>query len=244
MRKQPTLLTLTGRMTGLGALALSTYWFVLRPKHLRWGATDGELHRILPGDDLVPQAKIAATHAITIKARAEDVWPWIVQMGYGRAGMYSYTWIEKLVGADMHNADRIIAEYQNLKVGDVLPLAPNNFGPKVAALDPHRALVLHGDTRTDDGDSGPKLDTPEDYMAVSWTFFLEARDGGTTRLIERFRCDYNSSPRNSVYYKIFLEPGAAVMERKMLLGIKQRAEAAAREFVVSVPLENDPQYGR
>lgn len=177
----------------------------------------------------MPAPKLRATHAITIGARPCEVWPWLVQMGQGRGGMYSYDWLENAFGLNFHSADRVMPEHQGITVGDVLPLAPNGFGPRVAILDPQRTLVLHGDTRMPgDADTRKVMDLkPGDYMAVVWTFALSERGDGATRLVERFMLDYNPSAANRVFYGALLEPGSFIMERKMLLGIKERAERLA-----------------
>ena len=199
----------------------------LRHWRTKWGATDAEVHRSLPGDDRVPHPKGGWTHAITIRASAVEVWPWLVQMGQGRGGMYSYEWLENLVGCDIHNADRIIPEFQHLEVGDGIRLHPNVSIP-IAAIEPCRVLVLHvrADTRT--GNIFELTDTmPEKYLNLSWVFFLDEPDEGTTRLISRWRGDYNQSLGNALIYRVFTEPISFVMDRKMLLGIKQRVETAA-----------------
>ena len=97
-----------GKLLGaaLGAAgALAAYVFLVRPWHLKWGATDEETKMILPGDELFEHPQLNATHAITINAPVKKVWPWLVQIGQNRGGFYSYTWLENLVGCDMHNAD-------------------------------------------------------------------------------------------------------------------------------------------
>ena len=127
---------------------------------------------------------------------------------------------------DIHSADRIVPELQNLKACDTLPLGPNNFGPVVKQLEPNRVMVLYGDSRQDQKAIIPGL-KPGEYIAVAWIFHVEPVNATTTRLIERFHLDYNNSPQNTVFYRAFLEPGAFIMERKMLLGIKQRAEHLA-----------------
>ena len=205
------------------AAAASVYWFVVRPWHLRWGATDAEVARALPGDELVPDAKISSTHAITIQAAPAEVWPWLVQLGQGRGGFYSYDWIEDAMGLEIHSADRILPEYQELKVGDTIPLAPDAFGLPVAILDTEQTMVLHGDTRLPGGDAMPPL-KPGEYLAASWGFYLVGQADGATRLVERWRADYTPTVMNAVFYRAFLEPGAFLMQRKMLLGIKARAE--------------------
>jgi hypothetical protein len=207
------------------AAAAAAYAFVVRPWHRRWGATAEEAARQFPGDDLVPAPKIDVTHAVTIRAPAAKVWPWLVQIGQGRGGFYSYESIENAMGADIHNTDRILPEHQNLKVGDTVPLAEGGFGIPVAVLEPQRALVLHGDTRKSESPV-PGL-KPGERLAVTWAWFLEPAGPDATRLIERFRMDFEVAGKSSLFYRVFLEPGAFVMERKMLLGIKARAEASS-----------------
>jgi len=192
----------------------------------RWGATDAELQRVLPGDDLLLHPRLDMTHAVSIEAPAAGVWPWIAQIGKGRGGFYSYDFIENLMGLDIRSADRILPGYQTVNAGDILPLAPNGFGVPVAIVEPGRALVLHGDTRQGNLPSEMNL-RPGDYLSVVWGWHLFEQPDGTTRLIERWLADWNSSLTNFLFYRLFLEPGAFLMERKMLLGIKQRAERTA-----------------
>ena len=194
---------------GLFAVAF-VYSLLVRPWHLRWGATDEEVGQSLPGDELSsPQPKLNATHAITINAPAADVWPWLVQMGQNRGGFYSYTWLENLVGCHMCNADRIVPEWQTLEVGDSVRLHPQARPLKVLIVEPGRSIVLE------------KI----------WAFHLRPIDEGTTRLIIRGRGDYNPASKNPILnflvWRIIFEPAHFIMERKMLLGIKRRVEAAA-----------------
>ncbi len=190
-----------------GAAAFAAYAFFIRPWHLRWGPTEEEVLMRLPGDDLVEHPKLNATHAITIEAPVEEVWPWLVQVGQNRGGFYSYTWLENLVGCDMRNADQIVPEWQELNVGDEVWLHPKAPPLKVLAIEPGRAIVLEN----------------------SWTFFLSPIDDHTTRLIIRGRGDFNPDLKNSVLNFILwrgvFEPAHFIMERKMMLGIKERAEA-------------------
>ncbi|MCP4199957.1 MAG: hypothetical protein GY762_22665 [Proteobacteria bacterium] len=203
-------------------LALS-YWYVMRPWHLRWGSSDDELNRALPGDDMLPDPKINATHAVTIQASPEEIWPWLVQIGQGRGGFYSYDVIENAMGLDIHSAAEIQAEHQDLAVGDLIPLSPDGIGLEVSILEPENALVLMGDSRIPGKEGAPPM-RPGDYLATTWGFFLVAQEDGSTRLVERFRADWNDTSANNFAYRTFIEPGAFVMERKMLLGIKDRAE--------------------
>ena len=193
--------------TALGGAALAAYALFVRPWHLRWGATDEELKMSLPGDELVEHPKLNATHAITINAPVEDVWPWLLQMGQTRGGFYSYAWLENLVGCDMHNADQLVPEWQELKVGDEVWLHPKAPPLKVLAIEPRRAIVLEN----------------------SWTFFLRPIDAHTTRLIIRGRGEFNPDLKNAflnfLLWRVVFEPAHFIMERKMMLGIKDRAEA-------------------
>ncbi len=172
-----------------------------------WGATPEEVAREMPGDELLSEPDMLATRGITISAPPRDIWPWLVQMGSGRGGAYTYDWIENLFGLDMHSANRILPEYQDLEVGDVLPMGPKGPGMRVEVLEPERAMVY----RFEDGN-------------WVWAFGLYPQLGGT-RLVSRNRI---SAPGALVGRKLFnllfMEPGSLVMERKMLRGIKDRAE--------------------
>jgi hypothetical protein len=217
------LLNAIGLLSFLGTMGGAIYWTWLRPRHQRWGATDDEINRPLPGDELVTNPRINVTHAVTVNATPAEIWPWLVQLGQGRGGFYSYDELENLMGLDIHTADRILPEFQYLAVGDKIPLAPNGFGIPVAILDAERAMVLHGDTRLPD-DGAPPM-KPGEFMAVTWGFYLFPQEDGTTRLVERWRTDWTPSTVNNVLYAGFLEPGAFIMQRKMLLTLKQRAES-------------------
>ena len=185
----------------------------------RWGATKSEMTMPLPGDELVPSPAAQQTMAITIAAPPDKVWPWLVQMGVDRAGLYSYTWVENgLLRLSVVNADRIHREWQDLKCGDTIAFMPATYpggrcGPKVVAIDPNRALVL---------DLG--LGAPEGTVGT-WQFILR-EDRGSTRLILRTR----SAGRGPIIAQVMnrvLEPGYLIMDRAMLLGIKERAERVA-----------------
>ncbi|MDQ3862665.1 MAG: hypothetical protein M3317_04045, partial [Actinomycetota bacterium] len=129
------------------------YAFFIRPWHLRWGATGEETEKPLPGDDLVPDPAIESTRAITINVPEAEVWPWVMQLGQSRGGLYSYDFLENLAGLDIHSVDGIVEELQDLEAGDLVRLAPERFGPeagfRVVGLDPPRALLLHQPTDPD-----------------------------------------------------------------------------------------------
>jgi serine/threonine-protein kinase len=215
-------------------LAVLLYWFVLRPWHLTWGTTDGRVHQPLPGDDLVPQAKMRTTHTVTIKAPAAEVWPWLAQIGHKRAGWYSYDAFHRLLGVagsvddPYHSAIRIIPELQNPQVGDSVEIAPN-MGFTISAIEPGRALVLHTAVDMSTWNTfDPAGAMPDKYLLSSWVWCLEEVNEETSRLIVRTRQDYDPSLLNTLLIWGLIEPGGFLMERKTLLNIKQRAEAVAK----------------
>jgi hypothetical protein len=189
---------------------LTRRWFT------RWGATTQELTRPLPGDELVPSPTIRSTRAITIQAPAGQIWAWLVQMGQGRGGLYSYQRLENLARCQIENADRILPELQDLNIGDPIRLGPQGYPHfTVRQILPGRALVLGADPQN-----------PE--PPVSWSFNLEVVEPGKTRLIVRSLNGYQSSFANHLMWRWITDPIFFVMERRMLLGIKARAEAYAR----------------
>lgn len=183
----------------------------LREWVLTWGATAEEAARPLPGDDLLDAADIVATRAIGINTPPSAIWPWLVQIGPGRAGAYTYDWVENLFGLNMHSADQIHAEWQDLKVGDVLRSREDRPGMRVEILDPGRTLS----NRSEAGD-------------WVWTFVL-VPENGSTRLISRNRIAVKGAAAGQRLGMLVMKPGSLVMERTMLLGIKQRAELSLRQ---------------
>jgi hypothetical protein len=190
--------------------AVAAYPVLWRKRCLTWGATADEARRVMPGDELLPAPDIIATRAITIKAPPGAIWPWLVQMGSGRAGAYTYDWIENLFSLGMHSANEILPEFQNLKTGDILPVGTKGPRMRVERLEPDRTAVF----QSEDGN-------------WVWAFGIYP-DGEMSRLVSRNRI---AAPRPSAFAKLFntlvMEPGSLVMERKMLLGIKERAERLA-----------------
>jgi hypothetical protein len=201
---------------------------LLRGGYNRWGATDEELRQPLPGDELVPEPMLGYTHAITIHTPAERVWPWLAQIGQGRGGLYSYDGLENLIGCRIHSADRILGEFQQLQIGDVIRMGPPGYPCfSVVSIEPQRAVILLS--------ADPKSGQPVYYQppagmqrfAVStWQFVLSPLEGEAVRLLVRQRLAY--SPDMAGIWRM-TEPVAFVMERKMLLGIRQRAEAHASQ---------------
>jgi hypothetical protein len=209
------------------------YVFVIRPWQLRRGATDEEVNRELPGDDLVPNSKHGYTQAITIDAPPAKVWPWVVQIGYKRAGWYSHDGLHRMMGIagsvenEEQSAERIIPELQDLKVGDVIEIAPE-MGYRVVRLEPERAMVLLSRVATIGDWRSLEDDEPlsDEYLISSWTWYLEEIEGGKTRLIVRVRSDYSGSLGTTLAVVVPNELGSLVMQPKTMQGIKGRVEAA------------------
>ncbi len=211
MRKLSAGTRVAGAVALAAALGAASYPVLFRRRCLTWGAWPDEVSRKLPGDELLPDAEIVSTRAVTIDAPPAAVWPWLAQMGSGRGGAYSYDWIENLFGLDMHSTDEILPQFQDIKVGDELPLGPGRPAFQVAICDPDRTLAV----RFADGN-------------WVWIFALSA-ENEQTRLISRNRI---SAPQATLPARLFsmlvMEPGSLIMERKMLLGIARRAERLAR----------------
>jgi hypothetical protein len=184
-----------------------TYALIIRPYHMRWGATDQELALALPGDHEIPAGAPVSTRAITIHAPAATVWAWLVQTGQNRGGgWHSYDWLENLFAADMHEVDRIEPQWQRLQVGDQLFFAAGGatnpaMAATVAGVIPEQAL----------------------WIRSGWAFVLQPIDASSTRLIVRYALHPDVLVSPLLSYTIF-EPAHFVMEAGMLLGIKHRAE--------------------
>jgi len=210
-------------MLAAGTVLGITYDRILRPWHQRWGMTRDELGRSWPGDELVPNACGDATHAITINAPASQIWPWIVQMGQDRAGFYIYTQLENLVGCEMRNAGQIVPEWQQRQVGDMVWMAPkrkfNGVGRmEVALLEPNRTMILVPPSDV------PPSARPGGVANSTWGFILEPIDEHSTRLIMRARGECSPRLRDRVIGYSLWEPAHFIMERKMMLAIKDRVE--------------------
>jgi hypothetical protein len=199
-------------------VSVVVYASIVRPWHLHRGATEDEVQRSLPGDELVPNPKFVWNQAITIHAPAAEVWPWLVQIGNQRAGWYSWDAIHRLLGVagsvdyEDRSADRIIPELQDLQIGDVISMMPEDMGTPgytVVSIEPNRALVTHID----------------DENGASWVWVLDSIDAESTRLIVRFRQKLEPSLMGLAFW-IGDELGSLVMQPKTLSGIKRRAEAA------------------
>lgn len=178
------------------------YWNLIRPVHLKWGATQAEVNMTIPGGESISLNRIVSTRAININAAKEKVWPWIAQTGQNRGGFNSYYWLENLFGAKMVNADSAHPEWQNPQRGDTVYLGKNE--PYI--------LVSHAKFN-------------EYYSLGGWTFYLQKMDSAATRLLVRYpSMEIKQSKFMTLYYYGLFEPLHFVMESGMMMGIKQKAE--------------------
>ncbi len=207
-----------------------------------WGVDPAEQTKKLPGDELIPDAANLITRGITIDAPPEAVWPWLVQMGFGRAGWYSYDRLD-MKGA---SADRIVPDLQRLAVGDTMP-THDDGGFKVRVIEPNRALVVYLDTalvdswKTQPAESISSTETPglaasgrfmgaaspKDFQ-ISWAFVLEPAGVGGTRLIERTRGWFGKGAPATKVLLPTLGFGVFVMMQRQMVGIRQRVERSVR----------------
>jgi hypothetical protein len=205
-----------GPLRGIGlsvvaaAAVIGAYVSTVGPWQRRWGATDLEVERTMPGDELLRPDAPTTTRAITIDAPAETVFPWLLQIGYGRGGWYSYDWIDN---DGRPSVDRIDPSLQRLSVGDRIEMMPG-LGPVVREIEPNHHIVSGGETD-------------------SWCLMVEPAPQGRTRLISRWRQDWPKTVASRVWIAI-VDPGAFLMEQKMLRTIRDRAtNASYRDRFVS-----------
>ena len=196
-----------GVLDFLGGIPLFATAPLYRHWHMRWGATDEEVRASMHGDELVPSVTFNATRAITVDAPPERVWPWIVQMGYGRAGFYTYDIADN---GGYPSADRILDEYQNFEIGDwtfnmnsvfgiELPLSEFDAF-KVKAFETSKWLLW-------------------EKTGSTWSWLLRQLPNERNRLILRIR-----ARPESLFWTLFMEFGDAPMAKRMLKGIRSRAE--------------------
>lgn len=188
---------------------------VLLHLYTRRGASKAERSATMPGDQIVARPRTGYTMATTIRAAPSEIWPWLVQMGQGRGGFYTHEWIENLLAADIHNADRVVPAWQHLALGDAVRLTPDPyFGQRgqvmtVADIQPERALVFR--------------QTLPNGSPATWAFLLLPKADGTTRVVMRRR---GGDPTR---FDRVMAAGYAFMDRGMLRGLRQRAERTALE---------------
>lgn len=194
----------------IAALLAVVYWFPVRHWFSRWGTTHEEFGRAMRGDALNPDATEMSMQAVTVDAPPEDIWPWLVQIGYQRGGLYSYDWLDRLFGfLDRPSATRIIPEFQQLAAGDKVPWDARGTELAVGLLEPPHALALSYEDRG--------------FVWV-WQFGLYPLDDQRTRFVTR---GTERVPRGVLWWlgMRISEPAAFIMTRRFMLGVKERAEA-------------------
>jgi hypothetical protein len=197
------------------ALVLAGICFlgVYRPWQLQWGATREEVAKSMPGDEVVHAPTFNATRAVTVDASPEDIWPWIVQIGFGRAGWYSYDFLDNL---GRHSAERIVPRLQRVEAGDLIPLGPGkDSGMRVKGFDPN-CWMLWWDRK---------------IQLTTWAWTLDPMPDGRTRLVTRVRTRPSWRHPTTAMWLALIEIAVFAMMRKCLLGIKRRAEALVQETV-------------
>lgn len=185
------------------AVGAGLIWFVYRPWVINWGATDAEVERALAGDSIIADATFNATRAVTVHAGPEHIWPWLKQFGYRRAGLYSYDFLDN---DGIPSAEHIIPEFQDLQVGDSIPIGPGFF-VRVTVLEKNRRMLL----------------VFPDWAEATWFWGLYPEEPFRTRLVTRLR----GRPRG--WTRIVVDLGEIFPMRKSMLGIKRRAERLARQ---------------
>jgi len=184
------------------AAAVAAYLGLIRPWHVRWRATKDEVGHPMPGDGILGPGTGFTTRAVTIRAPTDQVWPWLTQLGYGRAGWYSYDWLDN---DGRRSAEEIRPEWQHLRPGDQILMMPGSGFDVVAVEDGHFFVA-----RAPDG-------------TTSWCLAVETLDQRSCRLISRWHARWHITPASALWIALS-DPGAFIMERRMLLGIKARAE--------------------
>jgi hypothetical protein len=190
-------------------LVMAAYLLFFRPYQLQLGATDTEITRSMPGDELNRNPSFLATRAITIDGTPEEIWPWLIQMGYGRAGFYGYDILENMGSpGGLRSAERIVPELQAFEVGDEVPISAvvsMSFG----ALEAHRYLIWVG---------------YEDENPGAFTWALYPIVGNQTRLVSRIRWSYDWTAITTLPLQLFTEFADHIAVRKILQGVKGRVE--------------------
>jgi hypothetical protein len=219
-----TMMQLMQGIEGIAVMLLCYLTFFLKPYRDRWGLGKEEAKRPLPGDGFVSSPKSQFTHAVEIDAPSDCVWPWIAQMGQGRGGFYSYEALENLMGLQIYNAQSILTEFQEPKIGDLIPFGPKDAYPLVIC-DHGSAMAIENWYDLDAKRVfDPAGSSPGNYLHLTWLWCVEPLDGKRSRFISRNRVSYSASFKNEMMFGSFSEPIVFAMDRKMCLGIKKRAE--------------------
>jgi hypothetical protein len=202
-----------------------------RGRRSQWGVGAQSAARRYPGDELIPQPLWGWTHGIEISAPAPDVWPWVAQIGADRGGFYSYQWLENLIGCQVHNAETIHPEWA-AQPGGQLRLHPDAPALRIVSVEPGRSVVAYmppapgmRGAEAVSGAPGRPIEPNGRWMTASWLFLVEPTGPDRCRVISRYRCATSGDLVSRLEFgPAIIEPISFAMDRRMLLGLKQRAE--------------------
>jgi len=229
---------------GVAVMAAALLAPFSRGRRARWGAGGQAAAGRYPGDELVPQPRWGWTHGIGVEAPAADVWPWVAQIGADRGGFYSYQWLENVIGCQVRNAAEIHSEWAAREGGD-LRLHPKAPPLHIMSVQPGRALVaymvpVHTLSDTQQGESshpGGPARSRDRWMTASWLFLVEPAGPARCRVISRYRCGTSGDLLSRLQFgPAIVEPVSFAMDRRMLIGIKQRAEQAQEAPADKLPV--------
>jgi hypothetical protein len=208
---------------GIGGAAIMTAAYLspfLRQARSHWGLDEATAARAYPGDELVPEPRWSWTHGVEIGAPVAKVWTWIAQIGADRGGFYSYQWLENLVGCNVHNAETVHPEWE-AKLGQSLVLHPDEKAPRLQIVGVEREHFVLAEGRADEH----ARTCGKPWTAVSWLFLVEPLAEGRSRFISRYRVAYSEDLATRLAFgPTLVEPVGFAMDRRMLLGVKERAE--------------------
>jgi len=205
-------------ISGAAIMLFELFTPFLRRARSHWGIDEALARRDYPGDQFVPEPRWSWTHGIEIDAPAQDVWPWVAQLGADRAGFYSYQWLENLAGCELRNAETVHPEWE-VRSGDSLLLHPNAPRLPVASIERGRYFVVHAPA------DGPARAANKPWVEVSWLFLVEPLTDRRCRFISRYRASSSDDLGTRLAFgPTLVEPVGFAMDRRMLFGVKARAE--------------------
>ncbi len=209
----------------LFTLTIFTFSYIIRKYIINWGTNDDDLFQAFPGDNLIESVITVSTRKIQIKASPVDIWPWLAQMGQGRGGFYSYTWLENLFGLNIQNHDTIDPGLQKIQIGDLIPFWEGT-GVRVIELNDPTTLVLGGSLYNQMGKNSSQFVKPTKSAGGTWTFHMKEVSSNHTFLYIRTRIEvFKPYWICWIMARLIIEPVHYIMERKMMFGIKKRSEA-------------------
>ncbi|WP_297792809.1 hypothetical protein [uncultured Eudoraea sp.] len=223
-RNRFTFLQIMEGIEGILIIVISYLTLFLKPLRDRWGLSRKEAGLSFPGDHFVPHPRSEFVHAIEINAPARYVWPWIAQIGQGRGGFYSYEALENITGLQIYNSDKVLPEFQQPELGDLIPFGPKDACP-IVLLENGKAMAIENWYDLNKNSVyNQALESPINYLHLSWLWMVEPLGEHRSRFVSRNRLDFRPSIKNRMIFGLLGEPVVFAMDRKMCYGIKRRAE--------------------